>query len=84
MSRLKFVWNGKDVWEGSGNNIPGFLSLSKDETIEQALKKHEKPNYHFFEHCEIPKLLTKPAENATAGSSTAALGKSTVTISGLQ
>ncbi|ODA33700.1 hypothetical protein A6X21_18405 [Planctopirus hydrillae] len=84
ISRLKFVWNGKDVWEGSGNNIPGFLSLSKDETIEQALKKHEKPNYHFFEHCEIPKLLTKPAENAAAGSSTSALGKSTVTISGLQ
>ncbi|MBA4032051.1 MAG: hypothetical protein C0478_14335 [Planctomyces sp.] len=83
-SRLKFVWNGKDVWEVSGNNIPGFLSLGKDETIEQALKKSEKPNYGFFEHAEIPKLLTKPSDNAAGGGGTQALGKSTVTITGLQ
>jgi WD40 repeat protein len=77
-SKVQFVYQGKPAWQASVNNIPFFVHLDQDETIEQYLKKHEKSNYDWFEKVQLPKLLTKP----TSGSP--GLGMSRVTPAGLR
>ena len=77
-SKLQFVYQGKPAWTTAANNIPFFVHLDQDETMEKYLKKHEKSNYDWFEKVELPKLLTKP----TGGSP--GLGSSRVTPGGLR
>lgn len=77
-SRVKFVYQGKTVWEWSSSSVPGFTHLKKDETMEEHLKKSEKPSYEFFDRVELPKLLTKPTGGAPG------LGQSRVTTAGLR
>ena len=77
-SKVQFIYQGKTAWQAAVNNIPFFIRLDQDETMEQYLKKHEKSNYDWFEKVELPKLLTKP----TAGSP--GLGMSRVTPAGLR
>ena len=76
-SRLKFVYKGETAWQASSTNIPGFISLKEGETLQQHLKKCEKPDYAFFEKADLPKLLMKPT-------ATGSVGSSKVTVNGLQ
>ncbi len=86
VSHLRFVYQGKNAWEGRTNNVPGMLSLKQGETIDQALRQHEKPNYHYFQVAELPRLLANPSLLGNAknvfGSST--LGTSTISSAGIQ
>ena len=75
---MQFIYQGKTAWQSSVNNIPFFVHLDQDETMEQYLKKNEKANYDWFEKVQLPKLLTKP----TGGSP--GLGTSRVTPAGLR
>ncbi len=77
-SRVKFVYQGKTAWEWASSSVPGFTHLAKGETMEEHLKKSEKPNYAAFERVELPKLLTKPTGGAPG------LGQSRVTTAGLR
>ena len=77
-SKLQFMYQGKVAWSAAVNNIPFFVHLDQDETLQQYLKKHEKSNYDWFSKVELPKLLTKP----TGGSP--GLGSSRVTPGGLR
>jgi hypothetical protein len=36
-SSIRLVWNGKDLWQTGGTNVPGMLMTKQGETIEQAL-----------------------------------------------
>jgi WD40 repeat protein len=77
-SKVQFVYQGKTAWQAAVNNIPHFVRLDQDETMEQYLKKHEKSNYDWFSKVELPKLLTKPTSGAPG------LGMSRVTPAGLR
>jgi WD40 repeat protein len=68
-SKVQFVYQGKTAWQAAVNNIPFFVRLGENETMEQYLKKHEKANYEWFEKVELPKLLTKPTGSPGLGSS---------------
>jgi hypothetical protein len=68
-SRLKFLYQGKPAWETSAGNVPFFAHLKEDQTMQQYLKEHEKPNYDWFPKVELPKLLTKPTGRPTLGTS---------------
>jgi hypothetical protein len=76
-SRLRFVYNGKEAWNGRCGNEPGFVHLKQGESMEQVLRQHEMPNYAYFQSVELPKLLTKPTGAPTVGASQ-------VTISGVR
>ena len=82
-TRLKFVYQGQPAWEASSSNIPFFLQYGKDDNIENALRKREKPDYDFFSRTELPKFLQKPATGQGAGKSLT-LGQSTITTAGLK
>jgi hypothetical protein len=78
ISRIKFVHQGKTVWETASVNAPGFIvHLQEGQTMEQVLKEHERPNYAFFTNIDLPKLLQKSTGTPT-------LGVSHVTVSGIQ
>ena len=66
-SELKFVYNGESAWSSRAANIPGSLSLKDNETVDAALKRHEKPNYAWFERVELPRVLRKPTGSPTFG-----------------
>jgi WD40 repeat protein len=76
-SKLQFVYQGKVAWTAAVGNIPHFVHLDQDETMEQYLKKHEKSNYDWFGKVELPKMLLKPT-------GAPGLGQSRVTPGGLR
>ena len=78
VSRLKLVWQGQTAWEVSGTNVPGFVQLKEGETLQEVLRRHERPNYAWFAHVELPKMVQKPS--ASGGT----LGSSQVTAAGIQ
>ncbi len=79
-SRVKFVYRGKVAWQaGVGGEPFGMVRLGPDETLEQYLKKLEKPNYTFFRTVQLPKTLTKPGPSGTG-----AAGSSQVTAAGVR
>ena len=55
------------AWEASSVNIPFIAHLKEGQKLEDYLKEHEKPNYAYFEHLELPKLLW-PYTCCTSGS----------------
>jgi hypothetical protein len=77
-TRVRFTANGQKVWESTAGSLPFFVHLGADETMEQHLKRYEQPNYKFYEHVELPKMLTKP----TAGQQ--GLGTSRVSAAGVR
>lgn len=78
ISRVKFVYQGQTAWEVSVTSVPGFIHLKEGETIEQVLRRSERPNYDWFAKVELPKTLQKPTPGATT------LGASQVTTAGVQ
>jgi hypothetical protein len=87
ISALEFRHEGSPVWRTQSSNLPGgpviFFQLEDGENIGTWLKKHEKPDYAFFNRVQLPRLLQRPAATgAPTGSLT--LGRSTVTAGGLR
>lgn len=60
VSRLAFVYQGKNTWQTQGSSVPGHIQLKEGETIEQVLRRSERPNYAYFDYVELPKVLMKP------------------------
>ena len=77
ISKLAFVYQGKVTWQVQGTSVPGFIQLKQGETVEQVLRRSERPNYQFFQHAELPTILMKPT-NADG------LGSSQVSVTGVQ
>jgi hypothetical protein len=77
ISRAEFVYDGETAWELTGTNVPTSFSLKDGEAITDALKRHEKPNYAWFERLELPAVLRKP-------SGSQGLGTTKITADGLQ
>ncbi|MHB8864608.1 MAG: SHD1 domain-containing protein, partial [Pirellulaceae bacterium] len=83
-STIKLVWNGRELWQTSGTNVPGMLMTKRGETIEQALAEAGKqPNFAIFESTRFPEFMQKPGENQQRGQSSAALMTSQFTMQGL-
>jgi hypothetical protein len=84
-STIRLVWNGRDLWQTSGTNVPFVLQTKAGETIEQALAEAGKqPNFSVFETARFPEFLQKPAENQQPGRPpSAALMSSQFTMQGL-
>ena len=79
IGRVRFTYQGKVAWETGSSTIPFFdmAHLKKDESLQDHVRKFEKPNYDFFKHVELPKLLTRPTGQPT-------LGTSKVTLAGVR
>lgn len=71
--RLKFVFQGKTVWEVAADNIPSRIRLADGETVEQHLRKHEHPNYAFLEAVRLPRFLLRLSGSGTLGTSRVSL-----------
>ena len=71
ISRLKFVENGKVVWEASSvMSAPGILQMKRGESAQQALAPYQKPNQHFFVSIKLPQYVARTNEAGAYGAST--------------
>jgi hypothetical protein len=77
ISKLTFNYQGKLTWQTQGSSVPGFIQLKEGETIDQVLRRSERPNYSVFQNVELPKMLMKPT-------GADGLGSSQVTVAGVQ
>jgi hypothetical protein len=68
-SSLKFVYQGNTVWQRESTNAPHFIDRKLTETVEQSLKRREKPDYQLFQTVELPKTLVKSDHSGALGSS---------------
>lgn len=83
-SSIALRWNGQDLWQTQGTNVPGVLMTKGGETIEQALAEAgRQPNTAIFEQARFPEFLQKPAQNAQPGQQSSALMTSRFTLQGL-
>jgi hypothetical protein len=83
-STIKLVWNGRDLWQTAGTNVPGVVSTKPGQTIEEALAEAGKqPNLKVFEAARFPQFMQKPAENQQGGQASSALMTSQFTMQGL-
>lgn len=55
------IRSGKNIlWtRNTENHVPPFLILREDETVEQAVKKYERPQSEFFSSLQIPPRIPK-------------------------
>ena len=53
--------------EAIRDKYPRHLSLKDGEAITEALRRHEKPNYAWFDRIELPVVLRKPTGSTTLG-----------------
>jgi hypothetical protein len=82
-SNIRIVWQGKDVWTTGGNNIPGFLQTSRDESIQDKLNELGKtPNFYIFEKAQFPKMLQRPSQEDKNPNRSEALLTSRFTLQG--
>ena len=68
-ARLKFVAQGKTVWESSVDNVPKSVQLEEGETLDQRMKKLERPNYAFYQTVDLPRLLHRDKGAGPVGAS---------------
>ncbi len=70
ISKLRFIENGKVVWEAvSVSGAPYFLTIKQGETLQQALAPYQKPNIQFFSSVKIPQYVARPSEAGAYGAS---------------
>ena len=73
------------MWTTGGSNLPGMISTSRDESIQDKLNEIGKtPNLRVFEDARFPKMLQKPSgDNKGPGAQSDALMTSNFTMQGL-
>ncbi len=83
-TKVKFLYQGKPIWETSGTNVPAVLTLKRGENVEGVLRKlGAQPSYEFFDRVVLPEFLQKPAGNGgPSGGQT--LGRCRVTPTGFR
>ncbi len=68
-ARLKFVVQNKTIWESAASNVPKSVQLEEGETLDQRMKKLERPNYAFYQTVELPRLLHRAKGAGPVGAS---------------
>ncbi len=70
------IRRGSDVlWKRqSANHVPMILRLEEGETVQDAVKRFEKPNPEFFSALNLPPRIPKPELSSQIGMSTLADG----------
>lgn len=70
ISRLKFVEDGKVVWEGvAASGAPGFLQMKEGQSLQDALAPYQKPNLKYFADVKLPEYIARPNEAGAYGAS---------------
>jgi WD40 repeat protein len=84
LTKLKFVYQGKTIWETNWTNIAHIISLKKGENVEGVLRKaSEQPTYAFYDKVVLPEFLQKPSENQNPNAAQT-IGMSKVTPQGFR
>jgi hypothetical protein len=65
------IRRGADVlWSRSTvNHVPSLLHLQEGETVQDAVKRYEKPDAGFFARLTLPPRIPKPEISAQVGRS---------------
>lgn len=86
VSSVKFVFEGKTLWENTRSNVSSvyIVTLKEGENIATWLKEREKPDYAMFSQVDLPKYLQKPNTGSAGPQNTQTLGQSRVTTGGLR
>ena len=82
-STIKVIWNGRELWQTGGSNVPGVLMTKQGQTIELALAEAgQSPNLSVFEMVRFPQFMQKPNEKSQ-GQGSSSLMTSQFTMQGL-
>ncbi len=82
ISSVKLTYQGQVAWESAASTLPfvDFAHLGPNESLADHVKKFEKPNYDFFAHVEVPRLVARPKP----GANTFTLGTSQISATGVR
>jgi len=70
ISQVAFVIDGQTAWEKLAVvTAPGQIRMKEGESMQQAVRRHEKPNLHFFDGVQIPSHVARPHKDVTFGAS---------------
>lgn len=58
------------LWEIMATSVPGFIQLKEGESVQDVLRRSERPNCIGFAHVELPERVQKPlGKGGTLGTS---------------
>ena len=67
-AELEIRQNDEVLWERStSNHVPMMLRLEEGETVQDAVKRYEKPDAKFFARLHLPPRIPKPQVSETIG-----------------
>jgi hypothetical protein len=66
-ARIDFLYQGKPLWSRGNTSLPTFLVIERGQTVADAVRAFEKPNYALFEKVEFPKQLVNPQYETGVG-----------------
>jgi hypothetical protein len=70
-AELEIRRGGDVLWQrASSNHVPGLLRLEEGETVQDAVRRYEKPNPEFFAMLNLPPRIPKPEMAQQVGMST--------------
>jgi hypothetical protein len=70
-AELEIRRGGDVLWQrASSNHVPSLLRLEEGETVQDAVKRYEKPNPEFFGMLNLPPRIPKPEIAQQVGMST--------------
>ena len=63
ISTVAILENGKTIWQtGTGGRLPLFLEVRRGETIQQAIARHQAPDFAYFGQVDLPRFLARPVD----------------------
>ncbi len=80
VAHLELKWQGQNLWQATASNQPFFIQRNRDEPLQEAIRRYEKPNYGFFTGATLPRMLVRPGQ----GGNSRMLGTSRVTTTGIR
>jgi hypothetical protein len=70
ISKVVFLIDGKLAWESSHTvGAPSHIPLKEGESVEQAVRKYEKPDLEFFSRVQLPAHVARPRRMRSFGAS---------------
>jgi hypothetical protein len=80
VAHLELKWQGQNLWQAAAGNQPFVIQRERDEPLQEAIRRYEKPPYGFLTGVTLPRMLVRPGQ----GGNSRLLGSSRVTTTGIR
>lgn len=79
VAHVEIRYQGQQLWRTSASNRPFMVPHDRDQSLQDAIRKFETPNYDYFKGVNLPRMLLNPSQGSGR-----TLGTSRITTTGIR